>query len=394
MNIIQKDKKYISRGGEQPKEIVITRTEGSYVYDDRGRKYIDFLMGWCVGNIGWGNAEVRRAIRQFRGPDYVTPSYMYRPWTELAELLARITPGRLQKTFFATGGTEAVETALQAAMSHTGRHHFISIQGSYHGHSIGAMSVGDSAFRKQYHNLLFHCNKIKPPLDTQAADKIITLLKLRKVAALIMEPIIINLGVEIPTKEFFNTVSAACKKYNTLLIADEVATGFGRTGKLFSSEHYGLRPDIMTLGKGLTGGYGALGATIVTPEIAKSMEWGFSHYSTFGWTPINVAATLANVRHFLKHQKHILTHAAQIAEYLHGRLRDMPFRYPFEIHQAGLAIAIHFDGTNYPGQIITRSRRAGLLMAKEGRKALIMFPALNVPMTVAKRAMDILESIV
>ncbi len=394
MKTIPKDKKFISRGGDRPKEIVISRTEGSHVYDDHGKKYIDFMVGWCVGNIGWGQTEVRRAIRQFRGPDYVTPSYMYKPWTELAELLAQITPGRLQKTFFATGGTEAVETALQAAMSYTGRHHFISIEGSYHGHSIGAMSVGDSAFRKQYHNLLFHCNKINPPLDAKAAAKVVKLLQSRKVAALIMEPIIMNLGVEIPTKEFFQTVSAACKKYGTVLIADEVATGFGRTGRLFASEHYSLKPDIMTLGKGLTGGYGALGATIVTPEIAKAMEWGFSHYSTFGWTPINVAATLANVRYFLKHQKKILSHAAEIADYLHSRLGDMPFQQPFEIHQAGLAIAIHFDDTKYPGEIVRKCRERGLIMAREGASAFIMFPALNVPRTVAKRAMDILESVV
>ena len=105
------------------------------------------MMGWCVGNCGWGNKEIREGIKRSRSPAYVNPTYLYRPWAELAELLAKITPGRLRKTFRATGGTEAVEIGLQAAMAYTKRHKFVSIEGSYHGNSIGAMSIGSSDYR-------------------------------------------------------------------------------------------------------------------------------------------------------------------------------------------------------------------------------------------------------
>lgn len=391
MKIIQKDKKYIARGSA-PKDIVITQSHKEYLYDSTGKKYIDFVMGWCVGNIGWDNAVVRKSIKDFSGPDYVLPSYIYRPWVELAELLAEMTPGKLQKSFFATGGTEAVEIALQAAMSHTGRKHFISVEGSYHGHSIGAMSVGENDFRKHYKNLLFHCNKIKPPLDDRVADKVIKLLKNRTIAALIMEPIIMNLGVEIPEKKFMQRIAVACKKYGTVLIMDEVASGFGRTGKMFATEHYGIKPDVMTMAKGLSGGYGAIGATVVTPAVAKSMEWGFSHYSTYGWHPLNVAATLANLKYLKQQKNKLLAHANAMGEYIQRSLLLMPFKYEAEdIRQVGLAISVQFSKSEYPGKIVDRCRKHGLLIAKGNRtNSFNMFPPLTVRKSVIIKAMDIL----
>ena len=284
--IIQEDAKYIGR--DFPAELIeYSKTQGSFVYDAKGNKYIDFLMGWNIGNVGWGVKEIREVIKNYNGPDYVNPSSLYAPWVELAKILISITPGKMAKVFRATGGTEAVEIALQAAMSYTKRTKFISIEGSYHGHSIGAMSIGMSYFRTQYSNLLPNCYKIDPPLDVRAAEKVVNLLKNRDIAAYISEPIINNLGVVIPTPEFYQIVSQACKKTGTLFIMDEVATGFGRTGMLFASEHYNLQPDILCLGKALTGGYAAMGATLMTEEIAKSMQWNFSFYSTFGWHPLN-----------------------------------------------------------------------------------------------------------
>ena len=226
MNITQKDHAYLGRGEGDHRPLVVVGAEGPYVYDEKGKRYIDFFMGWCVGNIGWNLKEVVKKIAGFEGPTYVSPTYIYKGWVELAELLAKIAPGNLKKSFRATGGTEAVEIALQAAMFHTKRHEFISIEGSYHGHSIGAMSVGSSDFRSWYKNLLPNCYKIKPPLDDKAADQLETLLKAGDIAALIMEPIVCNLGVEIPKKEFMSRAQALCKKYGTLLIMDEISTCF------------------------------------------------------------------------------------------------------------------------------------------------------------------------
>jgi adenosylmethionine-8-amino-7-oxononanoate aminotransferase len=183
---------------DEPAELEVARTEDSFVFDTKGRRYIDFMMGWCVGNFGWGNAVLVKEAKTFRGPDYIYPGYSYPPWEELAKLLVSIGPPGLTKAFRATGGSETVDIALQAAMIHTGRSGFISLAESYHGNSIGGLSVGDSAKRAHVKNLLPHCYKMKPPLNEQALQKLEVRLKGREIAAFILEPISINLGVLIP----------------------------------------------------------------------------------------------------------------------------------------------------------------------------------------------------
>src|SRR3989338_174726 len=391
MNIQNKDKKYLGREGS-PKPIVIKKAKGSYLYDDKNIKYIDFFVGWCVGNVGWNPNEIVKQIKKFDGPNYVPPGYYYQGWAELAEILAKISPGKLIKSFRATGGTEAVEIALQAAMSHTKRSKFISIEGSYHGHSIGAMSIGASDFRTWYSNLLPGCHKINSPLDKKAAREVEKMLSKRDVAAFISEPIVCNLAVEIPTKEFFKIVQAACKKYGTLFIADEVATGFGRTGKLFACEHYDLKPDIMTIAKGATGGFGALGATLMTSQVAKSFEFDFSYYSTFGWHPLNVEATIANINYFLKRKEKLLDNANKLGKYFEKRLNAMKFKVNPEIRAKGLAIGLEFRKAGYPSKIINKCLSKGLLVANAGSTNIIMFPPLNLNLQTARQGLDIFES--
>ncbi len=388
--ILKKDKKYLGRD-LPPYPIEIVKSDSNYLYNSKGNKYIDFVMGWCVGNVGWGNKEIKKRIKNFNGPDYVLPSYLYKPWADFAELLAKIVPGKLKKSFRATGGTEAVEIGLQAAMSHTKRHKFISIEGSYHGHSIGAMSIGSSDFRKYYKNLLFHCNKIKPPLDGKAAEKVEKLLSSRDIAAFIMEPIICNLGVIIPENKFMKRVEKACKKYGTLLIMDEVATGFGRTGKMFASEHYGLNPDIMCLAKGITGGYGGLGVAITTEEVAKSMEYDFSFYSTFGWHPLSVEAAIANIEYILKNKNKLLKNVREMSTYFENRLKKMKYKYPAEIRVKGLAMGVEFKNNGYALDILNRCFQKGLLISSLGNNILTLFPALNIDRKTAKEGLDIFE---
>lgn len=392
MNVIkQKDNKYLGRGEGASRPLIVSQTDGSYVFDENGKRYIDFFMGWCVGNIGWSVPEVTEVTKTFDGPTYVSPGYYYEKWSELAELLAKITPAGLVKSFRATGGTEAVEIALQAAMAHTKRHKFISVEGSYHGHSIGAMSVGMSDFRKWYKNLLPDCYKIEAPLDKKAAVKVEKLLSQGDIAAYISEPIICNIGVEIPKKEYFEIVQKACKKYGTVFIIDEVATGFGRTGKMFGSEHYNLRPDIMCLAKGLSGGYGAIGATIMTKELADSFEFDFSFYSTFGWQPLSVAGTIANVTYILKNKNRLLNQSEKIHTYIQKRLKTMSFDSPVKINAIGLAICLIFDSESYARGIISKALREGLLLADCGPNMVVMYPSLEIKISTLQEGLDILE---
>ena len=147
---------------EVPAELQVAATKGSILTDARGRKYIDFVMSWCVGNFGWRPPAIAKAVERFNGPDYVYPGYSYAPWTELARLLALLAPRPLTICFRATGGSEAVDLALQAAMIHTGRRALLSLEGSYHGNSLTGLSVGASDSRERIKNQLPHCHKVPP----------------------------------------------------------------------------------------------------------------------------------------------------------------------------------------------------------------------------------------
>src|SRR3954467_1498029 len=209
--------------GEDPEDIQVTRTTGECIYDQHGKRFIDFNAGWCVGNLGWKRKEIWSGIDAAKIPDYIAPGYHYKGWVDLAELLASIAPGDLQKSVRATGGTEAVEAAMQIAMLYTGRTKFLSVEGSYHGNSIGTLSIGSSENREQFKNLLPNCIKIKPPLDDKAAAKVEARLKNKDIAALIMEPVICNLGVMVPEHAFMKRIGDLCRRYGTLLVIDEVA---------------------------------------------------------------------------------------------------------------------------------------------------------------------------
>ena len=384
----RRERRVIAR--QMPPELRVASTNGSIVTDSRGRKYIDFVMGWCVGNFGWANPEIVRATKRYAGPDYVYPEWSYAPWGELARLLASIAPGRLTKSFRATGGSEAVELALQAALVHTGRRAFVALEGSYHGNTLGTLSIADSAHRRTYKNLLPFCHKIDTPLDQKALDKIETRLKRRDVAAFIMEPVSMNLGVLIPDARFMIQLQKMCRRYGTLLVMDEVACGFGRTGKIFASEHFDIEPDIMCLGKAIGGGVLGLGAMITTEEVGASLEEKGSVWSTFGWHPRSVDVAIATVRYVIRRQKKLLENVATMSDYIRGRLAQMEFEKRASINVMGLAIGVDLDDEDYANKVAGRCRRKGLLVAAQDT-GILLIPALNIEYEVAKKALDIFE---
>lgn len=373
-------------------DIEIVKSAGNYVFSADGKKYIDFVMGWCVGNIGWGNTEIKKKIKSFNGPDYVNPHFIYEPWNELAELIVSMMPKKLTKCFRVTGGSESVELALEAANAYTKRHKFVSIEGAYHGDTVGALSVGTSEFKFFHPDLLFRTQKINPPLDEAAAKKLEKILAGKEIAAVIMEPIVCNMGIEIPTQNFMKRVQALCKKYGTLFIIDEVATGFGRTGKLFGYQQYKIEPDIICLGKAISGGYGGLGATVTTPKIAKSLAHG-GYWSTYGWHPLSVAAAIANIQFIKKHEKKILKNVADMSAYFKSRLSEMKFKYKPTFRIQGLAIGVELQHGDYAAKIVKCARDRGLIVSKD-LSTLVLFPALTIDKTTAKQGLDILEKCV
>src|SRR3954463_10820377 len=374
---------------ELPAELQVATTNGSILTDSRGRTYIDFVMGWCVGNFGWGPPAIAKAIERFKGPDYVYPDYSYAPWTELARLLASLAPRPLTTCFRATGGSEAGDLALQAAMIHTGRRAFLSLEGSYHGNSLGALSVGASDNRERIKNLLPHCGKIAPPLEAKALRRVERRLKRRAVPAFFMEPISINLGVMIPEKDVIRRVRDLCRRYGTLFIADEVASGFGRTGRLFACEHFDLDPDMLCVAKAMSGGLAPIGAVIATALIAKSMEENGTFYSTYGWHPRSVAAAIATLRALKANRARLLAGVAEMSEYFRVRLLQLEFDRPPAGAIPALAIGIDVGDDDYADAIHEKCRRNGLLVSTESSTVLLL-PSLAIDKETAARGLDIL----
>jgi len=370
-------------------DVEVTGARGSLVFGPHRKQYIDFMAGWCVGNLGWDLPVVRQAIERFEGPDYVYPGYRYRAWDELAGLIAAVTPGRLTRCFRATGGSEAVDLALQAAMIHTGRGKFLSLDGSYHGNTIACLSVGDGD-RKTVPNLLRACRKLKPPLTAGTAEQVETILWRRDVAAVILEPISINLGVLVPEAAFIKQLRQLCTRTGTLLIADEVASGFGRTGRLFACEHFSLEPDLLCLAKAITGGGAAMGALVTTDTVGRSMEKDGSFYSTYGWHPRSTAAAIASLRWMTKNRRQLLANVERLSGYFHKRLRAMDFSKTAELTIRGLAIGLDVGAERRASNIQEDAREAGLLISTQGSR-LLLLPALNMPRSVAQKGLDILE---
>lgn len=384
-DLTRKDKKFVGRTSPA-QAIEVVAAQGSRIRDVAGRMYIDFQLGWSVGNLGWSPPDILARVHAFEGPSYVAPGMLYEPWAELAEQLVETTPGKLAKAYRCVGGTEAVELALQIAVAATGRHKFVSIADAYHGNSFGARSIGGQSLAAH----LAGCKKLALPLDAHALERLETQLKDREIAALIMEPTITNLGVIVPSSEFMTGLVPLCHKYGTLVIADEVACGFGRTGRLFACEHYDLEPDIMTLAKSITSGVAPLGATLVTNEIVKALDDDFDFYSTFGWHPLAVEAALATQEYWRKHRSEVLANVSERSADLRHRLSIMDFKVEQpEIRIQGLAVGIGLGDKEYVSHIEKQCRASGLLLFAE-EDSLVMFPPLTIDHDTLDEALEII----
>ena len=372
----QLDRAHLGRSDE-PDELQIVRGDGSFVFDAHGRKYIDFVMGWSVANLGWNPAELRERLRHYDGPEYVQPSALHRPWGELATLLAEITPGELTRAFRAVGGSESVELALQAAQACTGRKKFVAIDGAYHGNTLAIQSLARHV--------------IRPPLDEAALERVESALKRRDVAAFIMEPIICNLGALAPSPDFMRGLGELCARYGTLFIADEVACGFGRTGKLFACEHYELEPDLLCTAKALSAGLAPIGATIMTDEVYDALGDDFSFYSTYGWHPLAVEAAIANVKYWKRHARALLDNVNARGVELEAGLADVGFGCAAEVRGTGLAVAIEFESEDYVEALAAACRDEGLLVSAAG-DTVSLFPALTVDAETVAAALDIIAA--
>lgn len=319
------------------------RAAGTTIWDRENKEYLDFLGGYGALNLGHNHPEIEAAVAAVNELPNLIQAALNPIAGALARNLALLTPGELQYSFFCNSGAEAVEGALKLARAATGRTKIISCEGSFHGKSFGALSVtGREKYRKPFAPLLPDVVFI-PFGDARALENI---LSANAAAAFIVEPIQGEGGIIVPPAGYLQEVRDICTKYHTLLIVDEIQTGFGRTGKMFACELAGIAPDILCLSKSFGGGIMPLAAYTTTERIWKtaygSTEKATLHTSTFGGNTRAAAAGIATLTVLVRDE--LARQAAEKGEYLLGKLRQLQAKYPFlqEVRGQGLIIGLEF----------------------------------------------------
>ena len=325
--------------------IAVQRAEGVYLYDYDGKRYLDFSSGLMNVNIGHGNQRVTDAVvRQMQEVSYVTPSSVTKARGELGKKLAEITPGNLKKTLFTVCGATAIENAIKLARLYTGRHKIIARYRAFHGSSYGAMTAGGDprklpADSQQAPNFIHvedpYCYRCPWSQEISTChrecvshiERIIEFEGPETIAAILMEGESGSSGCIKYPPDYLQKVRALCDKYGILLIADEVMSGFGRTGKWFACELHGVVPDMIATAKGITAGYLPLGALIVTDKIAEHFNdrvlWLGLTYSAH---PVSCAAGLEVLK--IYEDEDLIANCASMGRYLDGQIAQLTKKHP------------------------------------------------------------------
>ncbi|MHB0773868.1 aminotransferase family protein [Bradyrhizobium sp. 1.29L] len=324
---------------------VMVRGEGCRLFDSNGRSYLDGLAGLYVVNVGHGRTEIAEAMaKQARELAYVSASsYTNLPAVQLADVLASITPGDLNRFFFCSGGSEAVESAMkiakqaQAMRGFPKRYKIIARRGGYHGATFGSMSITSSRSEKFFGPFMYGVSFVPSPnryrndfgLDgeegdlrcAEAVEQEIEAQGPDTVAAVIGEPISVANSTHVPAVSYWKRMREICDKHGVFLIMDEVINGFGRTGTMFATEQYGVVPDLMTMAKGLSSGYAPIGAVAVREtlyEEFKKQDAALGHLLTFGGQAVSCAAALKNIE--IIQRERLAQRSAENGKYLLERL--------------------------------------------------------------------------
>lgn len=421
----EEDEKYIWHPAQQMKDAevfpapVIDHAKGMYLYDVNGKAYLDIISSWWCNLLGHCNPEINEAIKaQVDQLEHVIfANFSHKPAIELCRELTPLLPKGLCRYSFCDNGSSAVEAALKMAFQyhyqtgHPERQRFMCLSESYHGETIGALSVGSlDLYAKIYKPMMmdnihfdgldcYRCpyGKTRDTCHCECFESAEEAFKRygRETAAVIVEPILQGAaGMRIYPTEYLKKLRALCDAYGVLLIDDEIAAGFGRTGTMFAIEHAGISPDILCTSKGLTGGYMPMSIAITTDEIYNAFydDYGthkaFVHSHTYAGNPLGCAAALAVLR--IMKRDHILEKARKMGVYIHGELMKALGNHPNvgEIRHIGLINAIElveerktkkaFDPRKRIGwQIFRRAMDRGLVLRPIG-DVIYFNPPLNI----------------
>ena len=406
--ILEKKKKYImpclAHFYKEPRQFV--KGEMQYLFDSEGRKYLDCFAGVSVINCGHCNPEINaQVVKQVQSLQHVCNTYLTENFVNLAEKLAEVTPGDLQKTFFCSTGTEANEGALLLASIYTGKDEFIALRNGLHGRTKLTMSLtGIQMWRTDPHPCggihfapnayCYRCplGKRFPECDYACADAVDDLIRTAtsgQPAALIAEPIQGNAGIVTPPKGYFKRLKEILESHNALLIVDEVQTGFGRTGKMFAIENFDVQPDIMTMAKALGNG-APISAFTATAKIADTYTKPGA--STLGGNPVSSMAGLGVLKYIQEHK--LMDNALARGQQLYAGLVELQKKHPIigDIRGIGLmrgAEFVHRDKSPAAEEleiVLEEMKNRGFIIGKNGVARNVM--AFQPPLVITESDVD------
>ena len=372
--------------------------EGSRLCDLLGREYIDCLGGFGIFSAGVNHPKIVKAVTDQMQRMALNSQELLEPWrAALARVLAEVTPGNLQNSFFINNGTDAIEGAIKLTRLHTKRNTFISAIGGFHGKSMGSLSLmGKASFREPFEPGLQDVRFI-PYGNADALESEFRRCEAVgvRIAGVVLEPVQGEAGGIVPPPDFFPRARELCTRYGALLIADEIQTGMGRTGKLWGVDHWNLVPDIMCVGKSIGGGVMPLSAFISTAEIWEVMVPNpIIHSTTFGGNPLACAAGLAAIQVTL--EEDLPGQAATKGEFLLRELACLREKYPRVLKAAqgkGLLIGMEFPVQEIGWKVASGLFKRGVLVAGTYSKAQVIRiePALGIPMELLQEMLNRLE---
>ena len=363
-----------------------------------GREYIDCLGGYGIFSAGVNHPRIVKAVKDQMGRMALNSQELLEPWrAALAKLLAVITPGELGCSFFINNGTDAVEGAIKLARLHTGRNTFLATLGGFHGKSMGSLSLmGKASFRTPFSGGLQDV-RFAPFGDAAALEQEFAKAEAvgTPIAAFVVEPVQGEAGAVVPPDDYLPRARELCTEYGALLIADEIQTGMGRTGKLWAVDHWDVEPDIMCLGKSIGGGVMPLSAFVSTPEIWEVLIPNpVIHSTTFGGNPMACAAGIAAITVTL--EEDLPGQAAAKGDFMMEQLRALQDRYPqvlAGVSGKGLLIGLEFPSDAIGYQFAGGLFRRGVLVAGTYSKArtIRLEPSLGIPMDLVQEVLNRIE---
>jgi putrescine aminotransferase len=372
--------------------------EGSMLCDLLGREYIDCLGGYGIFSAGVNHPKIVKAVTDQLQRMALNSQELLEPWrAALSRVLAEVTPGDLQNSFFINNGTDAIEGAIKLSRLYTKRNTFISALGGFHGKSLGSLSLmGKASFREPFQYGLQDVRFV-PYGDADALEYEFERCEAVgvRIAGVVLEPIQGEAGGVVPPNDYFPRARELCTHYGALLIADEIQTGMGRTGKMWGVDHWNITPDIMCVGKSIGGGVMPLSAFISSARIWEVMIPNpIIHSTTFGGNPLACAAGLAAIEVTL--EEDLPGQAAVKGEFLLRELGCLQQKYPSVLkgaHGKGLLIGMEFPVQEIGWQVASGLFKRGVLVAGTYSKSQVIRiePALGIPMDLLQEMLNRLE---